>query len=185
MIFLSASIPTPGREFFGTEDIIAIRESIMAFTKVCIEKRQAFYFGGHPAITPLVWEVAKDYSPSEFTRYIRIYQSTFFIDKTPKAVEFFDNIVWTAKQDDDTRSIELMRKQMFCENKTRIAVFIGGMAGIIDEYKMIKERYPKVIVLPLATTGAASEKLYYDLGIENPDLSENYSYISVFEKYIH
>ena len=58
MIFLSASVPTPEREFFGTENIFAIREAIIAFTTVCVQYGIRFYFGGHPAITPLVWDVA-------------------------------------------------------------------------------------------------------------------------------
>lgn len=58
MIFLSASVPTPDREFYGTEDVFAIREAIIAFTTVCVDYGIRFYFGGHPAITPLVWQVA-------------------------------------------------------------------------------------------------------------------------------
>lgn len=184
MIFLSASIPTFGCEFYGTEDVVAIREAVMAFTKICMEKHLAFYFGGHPAITPLVWSVAKDYSPSDFRKLIRIYQSSYFCGQTPKEVEFFDNIVWTEKQDDIPQSIELMRKQMFEENETSIAVFIGGMKGIIDEYNMIKVYYPKIRVLPMATTGAASEQLFKDLGLVDPELSDNYSYVSVFKNYL-
>ena len=184
MIFLSASIPTPGREFFGTEDVIAIREAVMAFTKVCMDKQRAFYFGGHPAITPLVWEVAKDYAPDKFKELIRIYQSSFFIGKTPKEVDFFNNIVWTEKQIDIPQSVELMRKQMFTDNKTETAVFIGGMRGIVDEYKMLKDYYPQIQVLPMATTGAASEQLYKELGINNPDLCDNFSYVTVFKKYL-
>ena len=41
MIFLSAGIPNPtpiqGREFFGKGNVPAIREAVMAFTKVCME----------------------------------------------------------------------------------------------------------------------------------------------------
>jgi hypothetical protein len=184
MIFLSASIPTPGREFYGTEDVVAIREAVMAFTKVCMEKRLPFYFGGHPAITPLVWEVAKDYLRDEFKKLIRIYQSSWFIGKTPKEVDFFSNVIWTDVKETIPESVEYMRNQMFRENNTTIAVFIGGMKGITDEYELITKYYPKVKVLPIATTGAASEKLYKDLGLNNPDFSDNYSYVSVFRKYL-
>lgn len=58
MIFLSASVPARGREFYGTENVFAIREAIIAFTSVCMQYGIRFYFGGHPAITPLVWQVA-------------------------------------------------------------------------------------------------------------------------------
>lgn len=184
MIFLSASIPMPGREFYGTEDVIAIREAVMAFTKVCIEKNLPFYFGGHPAITPLVWEVAKDYLHDGFKEFVHIYQSSWFKGKTPKEVEFFNNVVWTEAKENVPASVEYMRNQMFKENETTIAVFIGGMEGIKDEYDLITKFYPDVEILPVATTGAASEKLYKDLGYNNPDLSDNYSYVSVFRKYL-
>lgn len=184
MIFLSASIPVLGREFHGTEDVIAIREAIMAFTKVCMEDKIPFYFGGHPAITPLVWEVAKDYAPDDFKELIRIYQSAYFIDKTPKEVSFFENIVWTDKKDDISSSVTFMRNQMFSENKTTVAVFIGGMKGVLDECDMIKEYNPDVKILPMATTGAASRELYKRLNINNPDLEDNYSYVSVFRRYL-
>lgn len=184
MIFLSASIPIPGREFYGTEDVVAIREAVMAFTKVCMEKQLPFYFGGHPAITPLIWEIARDYSKGDFRKLIRIYQSSFFIGKTPKEVSFFDNIIWTDRREKISDSISLMRTQMFKENETSTAVFIGGMKGIIDEYNMIKSIYSDVKVLPIATTGAASAQLCKDLGIDNPDLLDNYSYVSLFRKYL-
>lgn len=184
MIFLSASIPVLGREFHGTEDVIAIREAIMAFTKVCMEDMIPFYFGGHPAITPLVWEVAKDYAPDDFKELIRIYQSAYFIDKTPKEVSFFENIVWTDKKDDIHSSVTFMRNQMFRENKTTVAVFIGGMKGVLNECDMIKEYNPYVKILPMATTGAASRELYKRLNINNPDLEDNYSYVSVFRRYL-
>lgn len=184
MIFLSASIPTLGREFYGTEDVIAIREAIMAFTKVCMEDKIPFYFGGHPAITPLIWDVAKDYAPDDFKKLIRIYQSEYFIDKTPKEVSYFENIVWIDKSGDLTSSVDFMRRQMFSENNTTAAVFIGGMKGVIDEYNLIIEYNPKIKILPMATTGAASRELYTQLNMNNLDLEDNYSYVSVFRKYL-
>lgn len=33
----------------------------MAFTKVCMDYKLPFYFGGHPAISPLVYQIAKEY----------------------------------------------------------------------------------------------------------------------------
>mgnify|MGYP006916068879 CR=1 FL=1 len=184
MIFLSANIPTPGREFYGTEDVVAIREAVMAFTKVCMEKRLPFYFGGHPAITPLVWEVARDYSQDDFSHLVKIYQSKFFLGKTPKEVAYFENIHWTASKKYLPDDITQMRRQMFQENQTTAAVFIGGMDGVIDEFKMVQYYYPDVNVLPLATTGAASARLYKDMHLDNLDFSDNYSYVSIFRKYL-
>ena len=74
MIFLSASVPIESRraEFSGPIDVLAIREAIVAFTKVCAENNLSFYFGGHPAITPLVYSVARQYTESK--PLIKIYQ---------------------------------------------------------------------------------------------------------------
>lgn len=174
----------PGREFYGTEDVIAIREAVMAFTKVCMEKHLPFYFGGHPAISPLIWEVARDYSPKDFKSLIKIYQSSEFVGKTPKEVDFFENIVWTKKGRTITESVDLMRMQMFNENQTDIAVFVGGMDGVVKECKLILNIHPSVTILPLATTGAAALQLYKTLKLKNEDFYNNYSYVSIFKKYL-
>ena len=121
--------------------------------------------------------MAKDYLQDEFKTLIRIYQSSCFLGKTPKEVEFFNNVVWTDMKDTILLSVEYMRNQMFKENETTIAVFIGGMKGIKDEYGLITKYYPDVKILPIATTGAASESLYKELGMNNPDLSDNYTFL--------
>lgn len=77
MIFLSASIPIKGREYYGTANIPAIREAVMAFTKVCMDFKLPFYFGGHPAISPLVYQIAKEYG-GDFATNVKIYQSMWF-----------------------------------------------------------------------------------------------------------
>ena len=75
MIFLSAGIPNPtpiqGREFFGQGNVPAIREAVMAFTKVCMEYHIPICFGGHPAISPLVYEIAKNYG-DDFSNHVLI-----------------------------------------------------------------------------------------------------------------
>lgn len=183
MIFLSASLPTPGREFYGTENVYAIREAVMAFTYVCAKHKLPFYFGGHPAITPLIWDVAKDYS-SDIQHLFKIYQSAWFKGQTPKEVAYFDNIVWTKKCSTLGESVKLMRFMMFNDNPTDIAVFLGGMNGILDEEKMIHNLYKNVKILPIPTTGAASKQLYDDLNLSYQDIEDNYGYISIFEKYL-
>lgn len=182
MIFLSASVPSPKREYFGTEDIFAIREAIIAFTKVCAEYRIHFYFGGHPAITPLIWRVAMQNASQHFP-LIDIYQSRFFGDRIPKEVGDFNCVHFTEAIDNDLgKSVHAMRQQMFGENDTDCAVFIGGMKGILDEYHMLKERYPKAEYLAFASTGGASADVYREEGIVNPLLESGYAYTSIFRE---
>ena len=182
MIFLSASVPTPKREYFGTENIFAIREAIVSFTKVCAEYGIPFYFGGHPAITPLIWEVAMRNSQKNMP-LIKIYQSKIFGESIPKEVGDFKNVHFTEAVGESIKnSVHAMRKQMFRENKTECTVFIGGMDGIKEEYNMLKELYPDAEFYAFASTGGASYDLYKEIGKPNPLLEGSYAYMSIFRE---
>ena len=182
MIFLSASVPTPKREFYGTENIFAIREAIIAFTSVCMEYGIHFYFGGHPAITPLVWQVAKQ-KLNGANPLVDIYQSKIFGDTIPKEVSDFRNVHFTeAVNNSIPDSVQAMREEMFSENTTECAIFIGGMNGILDEYNMLKSKYPNAKYYAFASTGGASEELYHQIGIKNELLEHSYAYTSIFRE---
>ncbi|MDD5792934.1 MAG: hypothetical protein PUD22_10155, partial [Erysipelotrichaceae bacterium] len=72
---------------------------------------------------------------------------------------------------------------MFEDNKdTCCAVFIGGMEGIIDEAEKISSLCPGIKMLPMASTGCASAKVYQDMGINNADMKSNYVFLSAFRK---
>ena len=181
MIFLSASVPTPYREFYGTEDVFAIREAIIAFTTVCVDYGIRFYFGGHPAITPLVWQVAMQKAEGRMP-LIDIYQSKIFGNKIPKEVKDFKNIHMTEPVENNIKkSVISMREQMFTENPTDCAVFIGGMQGVIDEYDMLKGKYPDAEYYAFASTGGAAVELYKRIGVLNPLLENSYAYMAIFK----
>src|SRR5690606_14790255 len=181
-IFLSASIPLPERhpKYYNTADIIAIRDAVIALASVVIDKHRIIW-GGHPSITPLInfviertvqyrlEESIKKMSSEEQNEYllqnikkeiqkhVTIYQSKFFREKFPEDNEKFENIVFTEKKEDSPTSLLEMRQRMFSENEFAAAVFIGGMDGIEVEYKMFKELHPKALLLPIASTGAATK----------------------------
>ena len=181
-IFLSASIPTVGREYYEGSNPLLIREAVVAFTRVCMEYNIEFYFGGHPAISPLVYQIAKNYLMDKEAP-IRIYQSAWFKDKIPSEIKYYGNIVWTPKCDNIGDSVQLMRDKMFEENKdTCCAVFIGGMDGIIEEAKKISSLCPGIKLLPIASTGCASAFVYSKYGIDDIDMESNVVYLSVFRK---
>lgn len=181
-IFLSASIPSIGREYFEESNPLLIREAVVAFTRVCMEYNIEFYFGGHPAISPLVYQIAKNYL-GDREAPIRIYQSAWFKDMTPEEIKYYGNIAWTPKCESLGASVQLMRSQMFEENKdTCCAVFIGGMNGIIDEAEIVTTILPKVKLLPIASTGCASATVYKKLGIHDVDMESNIVYLKAFRK---
>lgn len=182
MIFLSASVPKRDREFFGTENVFAIKEAVISFVRVCAEKKLPFYFGGHPAITPLVWNVAKNYS-GEKEPAIKIYQSRYFGDLIPDEVKHFKDVhMIDAVDDNKYESVNRMRQVMFEENPTDCAVFIGGMDGVVDEARKIRDMYPDARFLPLASTGGAAKAIYEEFQIEDERLKENYAFYELFQE---
>jgi len=182
-IFLSASVPLPGREFFGTEDVIAVRDSVIALASAVLANPEYhLIWGGHPSITPLITLVLDRYKLKMSDR-VTLYQSEHFKDKFPPQNKDVGIRVLTEDKGDIPSSVRLMREKMFGDNEYYAAVFIGGMKGILDEYKMIKDYHPAVRCFPIASTGAAARALYD----ENPGefdecLLTELSYTSLFKE---
>ena len=53
-----------------------------------------------------------------------------------------------------------MRNRMLDEYEFAAGVFIGGMEGVEEEYRMFIKKHPHAITLPIASTGAAAKKIY-------------------------
>lgn len=210
-IFLSASIPLPERhpKYYNTADIIAIRDAIIALVSISIDKYQIIW-GGHPSITPLIYYVMErmivnnldreDYSlvlsdveknqvnqklKTKIQKHVKLYQSLYFKEIFPDDNEKFENIIFTENVGDIHSSIQLMRETMFSENDFSAAVFIGGMDGIEVEFNMFKEKHPEALLLPIASTGAATKIIYDNLlsnDLKNERLVKDYGYMSLFQK---
>lgn len=213
-IFLSASIPLPERhpKYYDSADIIAIRDAVIALASLVLGKHKIIW-GGHPSITPLIYYVIERiiqnrlddrsvgalYSAeqketlfihlkNEISNHVMIYQSLFFKDKFPEDNEKFDNIILTDNKGDIHSSIQFMREEMLSKNEFAASVFIGGMDGIEVEYTMFKELHPKALMLPIASTGAATKIVYDNLSSEDEAKNErflkDYGYMSLFQKYL-
>lgn len=184
-IFLSASIPLPERhpKYYETADIIAIRESIIALTSIALPHHRIIW-GGHPSITPLINYVMEKMGLN-IQEHVKLYQSLFFKNDFPPENNKFQNIVFTENMGDIPSSIQRMRERIFSENEFAAAVFIGGMNGIEDEYNMFKDSHPKALLLPIASTGAATKIVYDNLLAEEfkeEKLLNDYGYTSLFQK---
>jgi hypothetical protein len=184
-IFLSASVPLPERDpkYIETADIIAIRDAIIALTTVALPHHRIIW-GGHPSITPLIYYVMRKLK-LDIQKNVKLYQSLWFEDVFLEDNNKFENIVFTPKQENIPASIQLMREQMFSENEFAAAVFIGGMNGIEDEFKMFREYHPDALLLPVASTGAATKIVYDKLlpdEFKNERLVKDYGYMSLFQK---
>lgn len=182
-IFLSASIPSIDRDekFYKTADIIAIRDAVRALAAVVIPHAHLVW-GGHPSITPLIRNVMAKMS-SNLQQHVTIYQSLFFERYFPPDNFDFENIITTkAVVDDQPTSLLKMRTEMIGNNQFKAAIFIGGMEGIFQEYDIFKSFHPEAIILPVASTGAAT-KILFDNSPKSYDqrLSNDFAYMALFK----
>jgi len=184
-IFLSASVPDPNRsaEFARTADSVAIQAAVSALIYVILGRRPLVW-GGHPAITPMIWVVASDMGV-EYGQWVRLYQSRYFEDEFPEDNKLFQNVTFCDEVDRDrNKSLLGMREQMFKENNFDAAVFIGGMAGIIEEFNLFKRFQPKAKVVPVVSTGGATLEVGRLLGKVDDDLSNDLDYVALLHRHL-
>lgn len=158
-IFLSASVPLIGRgNYYETADPFliqcAVRELVMA-----VIRTQQIVWGGHPAITPMIWSICEDLG-IDYSRSVVLYQSKFFEDRYPDENKRFSNVVFVdAVENDREASLLRMREAMLSRAELTAAVFIGGMEGVEREYELFHSFHPTAKVLPIAAPGGAARQL--------------------------
>lgn len=133
---------------------------------------------------------------NQISKHVTLYQSRFFEKYFPADNSKFDNIILTDPiEDDREKSLLHMRERMLDESQFSAAVFIGGMDGIEGdkekkiegEYKMFRDRHPEAIIIPLASTGAATKIIYDNIFPEEEKherFVKDYGYMSLFQKYL-
>ncbi len=184
-IFLSASIPLPEKdqEFVETADIIAIRDAVIALTTVVLPKHRIIW-GGHPSITPLIYYVMQKLKLN-IQEHVKLYQSLYFEKELPIDNKQFKDIDFTEDTGDEKSSIQIMRVKMLTDHRFEAGIFIGGMKGIKEEFNMFKEMHPHALLLPIASTGAATKIVYDSLlpeKFKNERLLKDYGYMSLFQE---
>lgn len=180
-IFLSASIPLPGRDprYLETVDNVAVRDSIKSLISAALEEATVT-FGGHPAITPLIAMLLRGL-PNSTRRRVVLYQSAFFEDQFIEENDEFIDLKLTEKIPGDLpASIRHMREEMMSSQKFDAAFFVGGMEGIWEEYKMFKKYHPTALCLPIGSTGAAARDLCLEIGDGRPALLNELTYPTLF-----
>ena len=157
-IFLSASVPVQGRgTFLESADPFLIQFAVRELMTVCLGRRRIVW-GGHPAITPMVWAVCESLDV-KYASAVRLYQSCFFEEWFPEENKLFRNVTFMpAVPNDRAASLDVMRRAMLSE-PFDAAVFIGGMEGIFDEYRIFKKLHPKTKVIAVSAPGGAAMQL--------------------------
>ncbi|WP_424191164.1 hypothetical protein ACMYR3_08275 [Ampullimonas aquatilis] len=166
-IFLSASVPLVGRgNYHETADPFliqcAVRELVMA-----VIKTQRIVWGGHPAITPMIWSICEDLG-IDYAKSVVLYQSRFFEDRFPDENKNFGNVVFVdAVPNDREASLLSMREAMLSRSDLTAAVFIGGMEGVEAEFDLFGHFHPNAKTLAVAAPGGAARQLAERIGISN------------------
>lgn len=156
----------PGRgDFHEDADPFLIQFSVRELLTVCLGRR-LIVWGGHPAITPMVWAVCEDLGV-EYAKAVLLYQSRMFADIFPEENRRFANVVYVdAVENNRSKSLARMRAEMLT-GPFEAAVFIGGMEGVLDEYQMFRHLHPFAKVLAISSPGGAAARLAVQLGQAN------------------
>ncbi len=182
-VFLSASVPDPIKEpeYAATAHVPAISAAVSALVFVVLGRRHLIW-GGHPAITPMIALAAEQLGVS-YSRSVTVYQSRYFEDELPEANAQFPNVILTASVNKDRKeSLALMRDEMLRKNQYLAGVFIGGMTGIIDEFRLFREWQPNATTVPVFSTGGAVLELAQETEDPDNELRSNFDYVDLFHK---
>lgn len=155
-VFLSASVPTPGRgNYADTADPLLIQSAVRALTEIVLGRRRIIW-GGHPTITPMLMEACVHLGVS-YASAVVLYQSRYFEEEFPEENAFFKNVVFTPNVNSDRESsLLLMRNEMLKRPGLGAAVFIGGMDGVHEEATIFKRYHPDAEQVFVGATGGAA-----------------------------
>jgi hypothetical protein len=184
-VFLSASVPDPkrGAQYAKTADTVAITAAVAALVHVTLGRRRLVW-GGHPAITPMIWVVAENMNV-DYGSWVRLYQSRYFEDDFPDENARFRNVTYTDDVDHNQEtSLRAMRERMFKDHEFGAAVFIGGMRGIIDEFELFQKFQPEARIVPVLSTGGAVLELSERLPSVDDDLTNDLDYVALFHRHL-
>ncbi len=181
-IFLSASVPEPGRgDYHETANVTLIQFAVSALVTVALGRR-LIVWGGHPGITPVVRIAAEDLGV-DYSTWVRLYQSRYFDGKFPDDNKAFGNVTYTDNVDNDkAASLALMRQGMIGAYDYAAAVLIGGMDGTEAEVEMFAELHPKAPIIAVASTGGAALKFHEKLRTLDDAAAMSLDYLSLFYK---
>jgi SLOG cluster3 family len=158
-VFLSASVPVAGRgNYYETANPFLIQTAVREFVTAALGRR-LIVWGGHPAITPMVWAVCEDLGV-EFAKSVVLYQSRFYQDIFPEENKRFGNVVYVdATSGNREASLFRMREAMLSRNDLEAGVFVGGMEGILSEYDIFAKFHPKAKIVTVPAAGGAAREL--------------------------
>ncbi len=145
-----------------------IQSAVSALATVALGRR-TIVWGGHPAITPMLWASAKELGV-QYATAVRLFQTKFIPQEDfPEENKNFGNVTYVEAVDSDReKSLLAMRKAMLKSTNFAAAIFIGGMEGINDEYTLFTALHPNTKCIPIGMTGGAARLLATRLNFAVP-----------------
>jgi hypothetical protein len=181
------------REYLATSEPARIRAAVAAITRAILWRGVRLVFGAHPAISPIVLNVARDIDAPAGN--ILIFQPEFrnLLPKPTLELASLEagRLVLTAVvnarngRDHESRdaSLALMRKLMVSVPGLRAGIFVGGMEGVEEEAELMRKEHTGAQFYALASTGSGARRLWlrqpkdFSGSLREPDLlAECWSY---------
>lgn len=183
-IFLSASVPLVGRgTYHETANPFLIQCAVREFV-LSVIRQHKIVWGGHPAITPMIWNICEDLGV-DYSQSVVLYQSKFFADIFPEENRNFQNVVFTDPVPNDrAASLLVMREKMLSREDLNAAVFIGGMDGVEVEHELFRRFHPAAKVLPVSSPGGAALNLAKDYGYFTGEALADVDFAQLFHAHL-
>jgi len=183
-IFLSASVPVIGRgTYHETANPFLIQCAVRELV-VALIRQHKIVWGGHPAITPMIWAICEDLGV-DYSDSVILYQSNYFEDRFPEENQRFGNVVLTeAVPQNLGASLLHMREEMLSREDLKAAVFIGGMDGVEAEYDLFVRFHPRAKILPVAAPGGAALALARRLDLFDEEGLRDIDFAGLFHSHL-
>jgi hypothetical protein len=194
-VFLSASIPDSDR-WQGRFDALEVTDAVVAAARTILTASGTLITAAHPTIAPLLLYVAAELPSREEGPSVIVYQSELFTNVLPEPTRRFGEegvgeLRWTPAIPGEApepgrwdESLRLMRRRMLNETEPVGAIFIGGMAGIVDEFHMFREFFPARPVYPVGRPGGEARGLAEQIDSAVPRLRDDDVYPALFRRII-
>ena len=148
-----------------------IRRAVSWIAREALARDYLLVFGGHPAISPMVLDIAERVVPSDDEIRVLVFQARIFKNAMTEAA--IDLARWRhgcmvltqppSGDPADTRqrvpALSRMRAEMTALPNLTAAVFVGGMSGLLEESMRFAERHPGTPRYAVGSTGGAAQFL--------------------------
>jgi len=173
-VFLSASIPyqkdtIKNSHYLKTAQPRRVIDAVSFLARAVFCRELNLIFGGHPAISPMVLDIARRFLDQTEPR-VAVFQSMFFYQMIPQdtlrlAEWDYGHLFWTQRcsatpsKNERDASLTWMRTVMLhCPNLVA-AVFVGGMEGCEEEADLARNLPGKLPCFAIGSSGSAAGDL--------------------------